>query len=486
MWAKNVINLDYDFNISSYVYIFGENDTKIAADGLAFVIQNDKRGSAAYGKYGYGLGAYDGIQNGVSIEMDTYYNGMNGELNVPVWNDGNQGGNNYPGHVALVETNDTISNWPVEHKNVQLGTESNPIVQNNWVPFNLTWNASTRTLTYKYNNWEQQTYIISDINKTFGGNIVRFGFTASTGLYSQNTLVSFNELPVSPVSVFYKDIDSYEEISQTELLSGNLGDVWKSIKKDISNYEFVKTDNRVEGVLTQEPRNITYFYRKIEPSVKQYNVNFESNGGSRVTTQVVEESKLAILPKLPIRAGYIFKGWYTTLELTTSYNFETPVTQDLILYAKWEKDENQIIKKHKVTFESNGGSSIETQSVEENKLALLPKEPKKAGYTFKGWYTDTELTIHYDFSTPVVKNIILYAKWEKSESGSQIDNNKTDYGSGKTSKNQSKVFEKYLPKTGEVKSYLSTVSLILSMMLVTLIWIKRKLNFKEDNLSNYH
>ena len=210
--------------------------------------------------------------------------------------------------------------------------------------------------------------------------------------------------------------------------------------------------------------------KNVAPVAKEYKVTFESNGGSAVAAQTVEESKVAVAPKAPTKAGYTFKGWYADTDLTTAYDFSIPVTKDITLYAKWEKTISPVVKEYKVTFESNGGSAVAAQTVEESTLAVAPKAPTKADYTFQGWYADTDLTTAYDFSTPVTKDIILYAKWEKVNNGSQINNNQ----SGKTNNKPSTPLGKTLPKTGEVKSYLPTIALTLSMMLVTLIWMKKR------------
>ena len=65
-----------------------------------------------------------------------------------------------------------------------------------------------------------------------------------------------------------------------------------------------------------------------------------------------------------------------------------------------------------VTFDSDGGSSVASQTVESGGLATEPTDPTKSGYTFDGWYTSTLYTTGWDFSTDTVtSNTTLYAKW---------------------------------------------------------------------------
>lgn len=67
-----------------------------------------------------------------------------------------------------------------------------------------------------------------------------------------------------------------------------------------------------------------------------------------------------------------------------------------------------------ITFETNGGSPIESRAVDEGIILTKPQDPTKAGYTFAGWYTDANLTKAYDFANVVVGDMTLYAKWEKT------------------------------------------------------------------------
>lgn len=66
-----------------------------------------------------------------------------------------------------------------------------------------------------------------------------------------------------------------------------------------------------------------------------------------------------------------------------------------------------------VTFNSNGGSSVLAQNVNAGSLVVKPTDPTYTGYTFVGWYTDSELINAYNFNLAVNANINLYAKWSK-------------------------------------------------------------------------
>ena len=66
-----------------------------------------------------------------------------------------------------------------------------------------------------------------------------------------------------------------------------------------------------------------------------------------------------------------------------------------------------------VTFHSNGGSTVDSQTVTAGETARIPTVPIRSGFMFVNWYTDTGLTSLYNFNTPVNGNVDLYAKWNK-------------------------------------------------------------------------
>ncbi len=66
---------------------------------------------------------------------------------------------------------------------------------------------------------------------------------------------------------------------------------------------------------------------------------------------------------------------------------------------------------HLVTFESYEGEPIGKQIVADGKLVIEPETPILKGHIFDGWYLDADRNIAYNFSTPVVGDVTLYAKW---------------------------------------------------------------------------
>ncbi|NLY21494.1 MAG: hypothetical protein GXZ08_09460 [Tissierellia bacterium] len=140
----------------------------------------------------------------------------------------------------------------------------------------------------------------------------------------------------------------------------------------------------------------------------KYTVTFNSNGGSDIASETVEHGNKVTKPADPTKANHTFGGWYTDTEFTKAYDFNSEVKNAFTLYAKWD------INSHSVTFNSNGGTSIQSQSVKYGEKASKPSDPTRAGYVFIGWY-DSELNNPYVFSEKVVNDITLYAKWEKIE-----------------------------------------------------------------------
>ena len=164
-----------------------------------------------------------------------------------------------------------------------------------------------------------------------------------------------------------------------------------------------------------------------------YTVTFDSYGGTPVPpAQEVEYGLTATKPADPTLKGYTFAFWYLgeDEQNATAYDFNTPVTENITLTAKWN------INKYTVTFNSYGGTPVPlAQEVEYGHTATKPVEPTLKGYTFDGWYLDGEEE-PFDFGTTITSDITLTAKWEinkytvtfDSYGGSKVDPQVVEYG----------------------------------------------------------
>lgn len=203
-----------------------------------------------------------------------------------------------------------------------------------------------------------------------------------------------------------------------------------------------------------------------------YNVTFDSNGGTALESITINEDTSLVLPTDPTKEGYTFEGWYYEEDLDTSFNKNDSINEDVTFYAKWTPiktimefldydgtllqtntydygteltvdDSPSVdyregysfsgwdtefpvtvdgtmksiiavyeINQYTVTFDSNGGSSVDSITDDYNEVIEMPEFPVLEGYTFIAWYKDIDLTKVYVFSTVEAKDITLYAKWE--------------------------------------------------------------------------
>lgn len=166
---------------------------------------------------------------------------------------------------------------------------------------------------------------------------------------------------------------------------------WTSDKTGKQAYDF---DTPVTDDMT--------LYAQWDPA---YTVSFD-NDGYDYQPYTVEQGDTATEPAQdPTRDGYAFNGWYADAARTVPFDFTKPLTSDVTLYAGWKSTN------HTVTFDSQGGSAVNPQTVADGKTATAPAEPTRSGFTFGGWSTDQQGTQSYTFAAPVTGDLTLYAVW---------------------------------------------------------------------------
>lgn len=66
-----------------------------------------------------------------------------------------------------------------------------------------------------------------------------------------------------------------------------------------------------------------------------HTLTFDTMGGSKIAPETVRHGLTVAKPKDPVNGGFLFDGWYTDKTFRHRYDFSTPLTEDITIYAKW-------------------------------------------------------------------------------------------------------------------------------------------------------
>ena len=168
-------------------------------------------------------------------------------------------------------------------------------------------------------------------------------------------------------------------------------------------------------------------YGKFEPGdIAIYQVYY--NDGDTTLRSIEVEEGDSVMSFTPTKEGVEFVGWYKDKDFSEAFDFDSAITGDTTIYAKWSND----VSKYTVTF-MDGTTTYKTIKVSEGQAVSKPTDPTKEGSEFVGWYTDEALSKAYDFSTVVKANTVLYAKWkvqtvfDVTKYGAKPNDNKDDW-----------------------------------------------------------
>ncbi|MBQ3016212.1 MAG: InlB B-repeat-containing protein [Clostridia bacterium] len=293
------------------------------------------------------------------------------------------------------------------------------------------------TLYAKWENVYPIVYLISNIDSTTTELIVNF-----------NTAIADLDITAPEGYVFggcFKDVNLVDPYEGTETISGNITVFVKWVPKKYTvsfntlGGSAVESQSISHGELAVMPATPTkagytfegwYSDSKYENSFDFYlntiteaktlyakwvefnptvtvKSNVEYEGVYQWSEMIGYEKKLSVV-KVPDIYGYNFIGYYTSDLLLNEVDANTVITEDVTVYAKYEK------KVYTVSFDTEGGSAVEVQSVTHGLRASEPEDPSKEGYTFLGWYTDIDFATEFDFSrTKIESTTVIYAKWER-------------------------------------------------------------------------
>ena len=245
---------------------------------------------------------------------------------------------------------------------------------------------------YAFGGW------FTEENYTTRWNFLKDVVTSDTTLYarwlSNPIVITFNSMGGSDVRTVFLETGEKIHVPKDPIHEGHIFQGWYTTE------DFDVAWNFDTDVVTS---NTTLFAKWTRST---HTVTFNTQGGSEIDAQTINHGETVIKPADPTREAATFEGWYKEIEGINVWNFDTDVvTSDITLFAKWT------LHTYTVTFNTQGGSAIDAQTIMHGDTAVRPTDPTRDGFTFGGWYTDSTHQTTWNFATGVISNITLFAKW---------------------------------------------------------------------------
>ncbi len=211
---------------------------------------------------------------------------------------------------------------------------------------------------------------------------MEYMFSAMTSLTNLN-LQGFDVSNVEKISACFSGLASIERLDLSHFVTNNLREA-EYVFRNMTNLKELNIDNWII------PSNVSV-YKFFEGTLST-----KITIGSRVTLNT-----LMYMPDLS--RGYV---WADT-------NDEIIDSDQLVAFHNKNGVSNtyRIEELHTLTFDTIGGSEVDSQRSIIGKNWIVPDIPEKKGYIFDYWSTDKDGENPYDFKTPISSSLILYAQY---------------------------------------------------------------------------
>ena len=173
-----------------------------------------------------------------------------------------------------------------------------------------------------------------------GGNVdIGATVTLTSTAPTKTIFAVWKALPVQTYTVTYTDGVDGEEVFADQVTSGILSGTDTPAFKGTPAREGYVFKGWNPTVAEKVTADTTYIATWEAVPAATYTVSFNMNGhGTQVAAQTVEEGGKAIKPADPKETGYKFAGWYADATFSTKFDFDTEITANTTVYAKWTKD----------------------------------------------------------------------------------------------------------------------------------------------------
>jgi uncharacterized repeat protein (TIGR02543 family) len=229
----------------------------------------------------------------------------------------------------------------------------------------------------------------------------------SSSSQEASVTLSSEQVTTSEAQVYYTvSFENYDlsPLGSAKVLKGGTaaytGEKPTRAKTAQYTYDFSGWDGSLENIQADCVRIAQY-----AQTLNEYTVKFVNDDGTTLDTETVKYGSAAVYNgTTPTKAAdaqytYAFSGW------DVDYS---NIVGDLTVKAVFSHSTNAYV----VDFQMNGGSSVQSQTLDYGMKVTKPADPTKTGYTFAGWYKDSAFAEAFDFDNEKVEgNVSVYAKW---------------------------------------------------------------------------
>ena len=310
-------------------------------------------------------------------------------------------------------------------------SETKTIAANGSTIINVYYSRNTYTLTF-YDN-RKQVYSATkkynaDISKMLPFDSKYEGRAWEATSYYDYALQTLDRMPAQNIkfNLYNKSSDQYKTIYYYgENVDGNGYSLIKSVGTYFNYITYEEEYHPIQGYVRRDSgwkskdfsydRNKKEYYVNLYYDRASYDLTFYNYNGIEKTQPVTFGVSLESYNHEPARPAnlpeyYTFQGWYTSEDCTDGSEVDWSSTMpfnDLMVYAKWAAGE------YTVDFDTQGGSSVASQTVPAGNTVMQPSDPEREGYKFEGWYTSKDYSERFDFGKPIEKKTTVYAKWKQ-------------------------------------------------------------------------
>ena len=228
------------------------------------------------------------------------------------------------------------------------------------------------------------------------------------------TALTFTAKWTANTNTAYKVQHHYETLTdgydvETVPMTGTTGEQTMAVVKDKAG--FTASTVAQATIAANGSTVVNIYYTR-----NSYTLTVDADNGTAVSKETYKFGTAVIAPAAPTKTGYTFAGWSEKIP-------ETMPAENMTVKAQWK------INQYTITFDTDGGSEVESITQDYGTAITAPAVPTKTGYTFDGWDKEIPGTMSAgDMTVTATWKINQYTITFNTDGGSEIAPITQDYG----------------------------------------------------------